>query len=292
MNALTRAFVVVAALLAVTLVALVIPFVARVDDYAQQYKDMKLAFDTQVQEASQAAQKAATEMADAGTALTSKQEENEELKSQIETLSSDKKALQAQLAQAETTMARLSAASEVSTRVNETKDAQIAESANLIQKQIASLGELQSQIADLTQTIITVRSENRRLSDNYLRIQEENKSLVTQLSEAQAKYDAVYKDLLALGGNKDEIGSKPINPAQAIKGSVTKIDQVTEGLTFVQVNVGTRDQVEEGMEFTVFRGDKFVGKIQIASVDTAESVGRLTLGGGVQAGDAVRTGGR
>jgi len=66
-----------------------------------------------------------------------------------------------------------------------------------------------------------------------------------------------------------------------------------EGLTFVQVNVGKRDLVKEGMEFTVYRGDQFVAKIKIASVDTAESVGQLTLSElAVQEGDAVRAGGR
>ena len=38
LNALTKAFVVVVTILAVVLVALVVPFAARVPDYAEQYK--------------------------------------------------------------------------------------------------------------------------------------------------------------------------------------------------------------------------------------------------------------
>jgi len=293
LNALTKAFVVVVTILAVILVALVIPFAARVPDYAQQYEDLKLALNAQIEEVSEVKAKAAADLAAKGEDFQELQEAQSDLREELASAQSQITALQAQNAEASNTMARMTAALETASRGNEAKDAQIAKQAQLINEQIATIGQQQGQVADLSQTLINVRRDNRRLSNNYLRIQEENKSLATQVEEAQAKVQKLSDQLAALDQDPDTIANKPV-PTGLIRGAVTKIDQLSEGLTFVQVNVGTRDKVQEGMEFTVYRGDSFVGKIQIASVDTAESVGRLTLtaGGGVQEGDAVRAGGR
>lgn len=293
MNALTKALVVVVTILAVVTVALVVPFAARVPDYAQQYRDMKLNYEAQLEKASKEVLASREKIAAKGTDLEKAQAEIERLASREASLLSDLKAEQAKVAQANAAMSRAVAALEVATRSGEAKDSELVERAKVIRAQLSTLGELNGQVADLTQTIISVRAENRRLADNYLRIQEENKSLVTQLGEAQAKVDHVTKLAKARGIDLTETVVTTDPPAGVqIKGSVVKIDQVSDGLTFVEVNVGTRDQVKEGMEFTVYRGDKFVGTIKIASVDTAEAVGRLTLGSGVQEGDAIRAGGR
>ncbi len=293
MNALTKAFVVVVTILAVILVALVVPFAARVPDYADQYTSLKQELEAQRVQAGQEVLKARAELAAKGTALESKEEEVIALRSENALLKSDLKAEQGKVAAADATASRMAAANEVLVASMSGKDTQLAESAKVIQSSIATLGELNGQIADLSQTIIAVRAENRRLGDNYLRIQEENKALVTKLEELALRYDEIIK--LAKGQGIDidaKLASTSPTPSVEIRGSVVKIDQVSDGLTFVQINVGTRDQVKEGMEFTVFRGDKFVGTIKIATVDTAEAVGRLTLGGGIQEGDAIRTGGR
>lgn len=293
MNALTKAFVVVVTILAVILVALVIPFAARVPDYAQQYEDMKLAFESQLASANEAAADADADLAAKGDEVQKYLEDKRDADEALAEAESQVTALEAQLAESSNTMARMTAALETASRGNEAKDKQITKQAELINEQIAMIGQKQGQVADLEQTLINVRQDNRRLSNNYLRIQEENKSLATQVEEAQARAKKLGDQLAALDQDPDAIANKPV-PTGLIRGAITKIDQLSEGLTFVQLNVGTRDKVQEGMEFTVYRGDSFVGKIQIASVDTAESVGRLTLasGGGVQEGDAVRAGGR
>lgn len=292
LNALTKAFVVVVTILAVILVALVVPFAARVPDYARQYKDLKLELDAQVAKAGVEVQKYRAEQAAFGTKLDDKDKEVIKLRSENASLMSDLKAEQAKVAAADAATAKAVAALEVATRTSEANNAQLAANADVIQKSIATLGELNAQIADLSQTIITVRAENSRLSQNYLRIQEENKALVTKLEELALKYDEIIKVAQGMGIDLEAKLAGTVPSGIEIRGSVTKIDQVSDGLTFVQVNVGTRDQVKEGMEFTVYRGDQFVGTIKIATVDTAEAVGRLTLGTGIQEGDKVRTGGR
>jgi len=296
LNALTKAFVVVVTILSVVLVALVIPFAARVPDYAEQYEAMKLDRDAQLAKAQQTAAEVRSAIAEKGSELESALESISQLTSELDAANNANKALQAQLDQSRTTASRAAAGLEIAARDNESKSQQIDKQSELIQQQLGQIADLQSQRGDLSQSLIEARANIRRLSDNYMRIQEQNKSLNQQLLESQAKLETALDQLAGYVEDVEvtlaDAENKQPRGGTVIRGSVTKIDQVTDGLTFVQVNVGKRDLVKEGMEFTVYRGDAFVGKIEIASVDTAEAVGQLTLGGGVQEGDAVRAGGR
>jgi septal ring factor EnvC (AmiA/AmiB activator) len=292
LNALTKAFVVVVTILAVVLVALVVPFAARVPDYAQQYQDLQAQAKAAELKASKAAESARAKIAADGEAQKLAAQENESLSTENETLRANVKSLQAKIAQTQAALDQSVAANQVLVNTNENKDALLAERAGLIEKQLGTLGELQSQLGDVSQTLIAVRAENRRLSDNYLRIQEVNKALTRQLEEKTAQVEDLKKRWIALGGDEESLDTNAGVVGPAIKGSVVKIEQVSDGMTFVQVNVGKRDNVKPGMEFTVYRGDKFVGKVKIDTVDTADAVGKVTLGGGLQEGDAVRAGGR
>lgn len=294
MNVLTKTFVVVVTVLSVILVTLVIAFAARVPDYAQKYEDLKLELQSQIKTSSDEVAEIRAEMAEQGIAAKENADKVMAYENELAEVKSERTALEAKLAETQNAMARMTAALEVAGRVNENKDAQIAEMSALINQQIASIGDQQGQIADLRQTLINVREDNRRLSNNYLRIQEENKALAKRNEEMQASIDVLKEQLAKYVDDPDEVlastDPRP-RPGEVIRGAVTKIEQVKD-LTFVQVNVGTRDRVKEGMQFTVYRGDSFLGNIEIASVDVDESVGRLTFGGGIQEGDAIRAGGR
>lgn len=292
MNALTKAFVVVVTILSVILVALVIPFAARVDDYASQYEQMKQDRNTQLALAQEAATKVRNAIAAKGSELETALESISTLTAELDRANNDAKALEAKLNQTQLTLDRNSAAMEILSSDNQTKSEQLNKQSEQLQAHIATIAELQGQRADLSQILIDERGKVRRLSDNYLRIQEENKALQQQLLEKTASLKAAMEQL-AIYLPEDGTDSLPVTSPVVIRGSVTKIVQPTEGITFVEVNVGTRDLVKEGMEFTVYRGDEFVGKIKIASVDTAAAVGQLTLSeAAVQEGDDVRAGGR
>lgn len=292
MNALTKAFVVVVTILSVVLVALVVPFAARVPDYAQQFEEMKQDRDAQLAKATQAAAEVRNAIAAKGSELESALESISSLTAELDRANSATKVLQTQLDQARVTASRSAAGLEISARDNETKSQTIEKQSELIQQQLGQIADLSSQRGDLSQSLIEARSNIRRLSDNYMRIQEQNKSLNQQLLESQAKLKTAMEQLAGFVEDAEATVATSVTPATTIRGSVTKIDQPVEGITFVQVNVGKRDLVEPGMEFTVYRGDEFIAKVKIATVDTAESVGQLTLGGGVQEGDAVTAGGR
>ncbi|MEM6506067.1 MAG: hypothetical protein AAF711_11540 [Planctomycetota bacterium] len=296
MNALTKAFVVVVTILSVVLVALVVPFAARVPDYASQYEQMKQDRDTQLALAQEAATKVRNDIAAAGSELEDALESISALTAELDRANNDKKALETELTQARITVDRSAAGLEIAARTSETQGNQINEQAEQINQYISQVGVLQNQNADLSQVLINERSKVRRLSDNYMRIQEENKALEQRLLETTALLETALGKLAVFEENAAEAvaeGAVVLPPdGVIIRGSVTKIDQVTDNLTFVEINVGTRDLVKEGMEFLVYRGDEFVAKVQIASVDTAASVGQLTTGGGIQDGDLVLAGKR
>lgn len=294
MNALTKAFVVVVTILSVILVALVVPFAARVPDYASQYEQMKQDRDTQLALAQEAAAKVRSDIAKVGTELEDISTQNAQLTTELGARENEIKSLAAKLSQAQLTVDRNSAAMQIAAAESQAKSDRLSQQADQINQYIGTVAELQGKGSDLSLALIEERSKVRRLSDNYLRIQEENKALAQQLLEKTALLKiATEKLVIYEPKDGDATPDAPLPPqGLAIRGSVTKIDQVTDGLTFVQLNVGTRDLVKENMEFTVYRGDEFVGKVRIASVDTADSVGQLFIGGGVQEGDAVRAGGR
>lgn len=293
MNALTKAFVVVVTILSVVLVALVIPFAARVPDYASQYEQMQLDRDAQLLKAQEAAAEVRNAIAAKGSELETALASITELTAELDRANNDKSALEARLAQAQLTVERNSAAMQIAAAESQSKSQRLEELNNLINQQLSTISDLTSQRSDLSQSLIELRSDNRRLTSNYRRIQEQNKSLEQQLLETNAQLTVATEKLAGFVEDVETELASVVNPPVDIRGSVTNISQITDGLTFVQVNVGTRDLVKEGMEFTVYRGDSFVGKIKIASVDTAESVGQLTLSEmNVQEGDLVRAGGR
>ena len=294
MNALTKAFVVVVTILSVVLVALVIPFAARVQNYASEYDQLKKNYEARLAGATEAAAEVRSEIAKAGTDVEKLAVTNADLTAELGSATNEIKALQTKLDQAQLTLERNAAALQVAVTESQTKSNSLTELNTLINDQLATISTLSAQRNDLSQTLIDEKMKVRRLSENYNRIQEENKSLEQQLLEKTAQLKTALTELAVYVENAKQIveTTAEITPSVPIRGSVTQINQITEGITLVQVNVGTRDLVKEGMTFTVYRGDEYIGKIKIASVDTADSVGELTDGGGVQQGDAVKIGSR
>jgi hypothetical protein len=210
--------------------------------------------------------------------------ENRRLREQVAQQQADLAALRAKFAASQQAVAQLTAAQQTVEGANAAKDAQIKRQAEVIEKQIEVIAQLQAKVADLTQSLVAEKAERRRALDNYLRVREQSKALLQEIEELKA--DA---------GRFGKPGPAPPWPdpdeVPVIRGSVVKIEQTNDGTTFLQINVGSDDNVKPGMAFIVYRGDQFVGKVKIDTVDTTESVGKLTLGEGVKVGDKVRAGG-
>jgi len=209
--------------------------------------------------------------------------ENRQLREQVAKQQGDIAALKAKLAATQQAVAQLAATQQAVVQSNEAKDKQIQQQNDVIRKQIEALAQLQTKLGDVSEVLIEERAKNRRIQDKYRRVHEQNKALLQQIKELKA--DAVPRF-----GEPEPPRPDP-KDVPFIKGSVVEVDQATDQLVFVQLNIGSDDKVREGMEFIVYRGDQFVGKVKIDTVDATESVGKLTLGEGVKAGDKVRAGG-
>jgi hypothetical protein len=76
--------------------------------------------------------------------------------------------------------------------------------------------------------------------------------------------------------NSSAAGTSAVMPRRALSGQVTA---VALELDLVVISIGRDAGVNEGDEFTIYRGATFTGKLTIDRVDRAWSSGRVTLKG-------------
>lgn len=114
------------------------------------------------------------------------------------------------------------------------------------------------------------------------------------LAALEEQYVVMAKDLNSAKGELDFYHKRvpDIKPGEAIVSVEGKVLTVSEKVNLVIINVGKKDKVDVGMEFTVYRGDKFIGKIRIEKVESEWSSAMCLqefMKERVQAGDNVAT---
>lgn len=293
MSILTKIFVVLVTVLSVLLVALIVPFVANTENFRGQ-----LAQETQRRRAAEdkardyqveinAAQQAVAEQ------ITDLNNKNQKLTATINTLQSDlataradKQSETAKLAQLEATVSLLSASASQNSTILADLQTEVAQRRDAVVK-------LDRQRIELSDRVNQLQGDNEALTRSLRRTREQATSLESRLAEMNARikslpdeYQGYFTDPAARLA-----GAEPTEPDFEIRGRVTKVQSV-EGVTFVQINVGSNDKVEPNMKFYVYRGDsEYVGTIVVNAVDTDASAGRVTLSSGsVAEGDMVYTG--
>ncbi len=286
MSPLTKALVVLVTILSVLELGM---FVA----YSSKHTQLNDKLKTAQSQLGAAQAKAASAQAEV-TAVQAKQAETiAGLQAQISALNSDLNAamtaqraaesqIQAEKARNEKTeqaIARLTAAAQ--------QDAVLRE---------ALIGELKTSRSNE----VDLRTKNVELTDMVNELTSTSDSLdrkmrwyAEELADANGKVDALRK-LLAANNIADTTavaeGPAKVVPTTQIAGAITQVDNTTS-TTLVAVNVGANDGVAKGMEFMVHRGDTYLGKLVIDSVDANASAGRMVLSKApVQAADAVVTG--
>lgn len=101
-----------------------------------------------------------------------------------------------------------------------------------------------------------------------------------QLEECQLRYRVLVKRV-----GSDVIGT----PMPEIEGQIVAVDP---GERLVVLSVGRDDKVEKGYRFTVFRGDEFVGKVEVFQVYPDLAGARILFtkdGSEVEQGDRAST---
>ncbi|MBX2851164.1 MAG: von Willebrand factor type A domain-containing protein, partial [Phycisphaeraceae bacterium] len=150
------------------------------------------------------------------------------------------------LRQAQITVERNSATMQLSAAEGGGKDERLKAQAEQIQKQIGIISELQAQRSDLSLSLIEERSRQRRLSDNYLRIQEENKALASQPEHLSRFADAPGFDLndalsnLSSGGVAGKAADSDLMTQARKNTAAEKAEQAERALRADQFNAATQ----------------------------------------------------
>jgi len=289
LSPLTKAFVVLVTVLSVLLVALVVPYVAKTEDFSGQKKALESQLATAQNSARTSQQEisAMQERLNEQSALHSQQITNltaERARLQTERDDAKAQAMQEQrkLQQFEAELSRLSAAAVQDADLLTVTTADLKETRQSLvdaQTKLVQLGdrnnELESQRDSLTRQV-------RRIGEKMVSLEQGN----VELRAVLARVPAQFRQQISTGE-----GAAPAQEAATpIAGTITDV-QSAAGTQLVQVNIGSRDGVEANMKFLVHRDDQYVGTFVVDRVEAAQSAGRMTLTkGDVRSGDQVYTG--
>ncbi|XAL99064.1 hypothetical protein OT109_15945 [Phycisphaeraceae bacterium D3-23] len=289
MSPLTKAFVVLTTLLSIVMVSMTVAHVARTEDYRAKYAVMKVDRDAALKRA------ADVEAAEAAT-----QAEDQEQQSAIAKIISDVDGqlagLQGQIrskdesiASLQVNLARATAAQQAMSETLASMTTRIDNQNDQITSLISDLADISRQKGEAEQALVNAIAARNRYENEVRLLNQRLRAMETELAELAVENEQFRVAIQGLEQDPDEILERGRDIQ--IAGSVTNVDQIGDGLTLVEVNVGTRDGVRAGMPFTVFRGDQYLGTIRITTVDTDKAVGEVTLDHAtIRATDSVKTG--
>ncbi len=86
---------------------------------------------------------------------------------------------------------------------------------------------------------------------------------IVQWTEDIRAYERLLEQAEKAGVPRSRIGGWPVPVPQRIEGTVERVDL---GVFLMDIDVGGDDGAVEGMTFTVYRGDKYICKVQIKTV--------------------------
>ena len=287
MSILTKAFVVLVTVLSVLLVALLVPHIAKTENYQSKIDSLN----TQKLSAEQSARHRANEM----TGLQSRLSEGKTLHAaevasrngQITALQADLDDTRAMLlreqaghADLKSAFDRLSAAKELDSALLTTLNDEL----NLNRNELADLWikviELTDRALELESQLAGASRQVRQFAEKMTSLQERNDELETLI--------ALLPEEMRVTPGQDAAPTPPYS----VVGRITEVDATTDSM-LVQVDIGRSDRVTEGMQFMVHSGNDYKGRLMIEAVDAGASAGRIILlksGAQIQAGDEVYAG--
>ena len=282
MSILTKIFVVLVTVLSVLLVALVVPFVANTENFRGQLTQTQQKLAAAESKARLAQTEISTAQAGLSQTITNLQNEITALKEKNNTLQSDvdtaRSARQAEAAR----LAQLDAAVTIMTATNEQNAKLIDALSSEVTQRRDAMVKLERQGIEQRDQINAMQSENEGLTRAFRRASENLAAREGELRDLQQRIALLPPDQkLALTGDQSAMSAGGVEPeGRVIQGKVTKVEDV-DGTTFVQLNVGERDQVTPNMKFYVHTpGNELLGTVVITAVDVDAAAGRVTLKSG------------
>lgn len=294
MNIWTKFFVVLVTFLAIVLVALVVPFVANTEVKTSQI--------TALEQQLKVANAAARERSEQIKTLAQQQSETiADLRERERTLGDELIGIAAENSGLETRLSQMKAERDRLEVDNRTQMSLAEQSAKLVsefrQELESSRQDMLSQqtrLIELADANNQLQTQFETLTREFRRLQEQSTELRDENARLYAALDRLPPDVRSQALAGESGGSQEAPPhwgAQTIRGVVTGVESF-EGDTFVKINVGDADGVQQKMKFLVHRGDNFIGNLVVEQVSERESAGVVRLQqGSVQVGDSVLTGG-
>lgn len=283
MSLLTKIFVVMVSLLAVGLVALVVPFVTNVETFKQLYE-------AEVELRAAAERNAQNREADLSAILAAKDKVLADLRAEIakrdaEYNDMEKKLLTEQSARVQASklaeevgvkLERLSSSLEVQTNVNKMLQSEINQRREqTLQLQTRGI-ELTKALRDKTTQLDTLGRQVRLFREKLAEMQAINLDLREELDRGGGQ--AAGKAVVTRGEDQGgyDTYDEGWDPPVLIHGRVTDVEQLGDTI-FVAINIGTNDNVGTGMRFMIHEGDQFLGNGIVTKVDLNQSAARVVL---------------
>jgi chromosome segregation ATPase len=286
LSILTKIFVVLVTVLSVGLVAMIVPFVYKTEQYQEKY-NTEVARRRTAEESSAVLQQTIQSMVHSNSEQTRViRDENSKLKTEIGKINGERANLEAQIT---SERSALSAMQSQMARLAAT----LAQAIDLNKIQTTELNTLRDSTAknrtdyfEAIEQIKTLQTQNDTL-DRIVKRQAEE---MASLEEANTKQSDILKLVPEMYKNPTIAGAPPIESTVKIEGQVTEIRKIDNN-TFAEVNVGKKDGVTENMKFYIHRNGTFLGTLVITKVDQKNAAGRMvSLVQDIQKGDSVLSG--
>ncbi len=258
MSPLTKAFVVLVTVLSILLVALVVPFVAQTDDLNTQITDLK----SQVESANNAAKIKATDLAE----LQAKQAQSDAAyNNQIIELSARNDEMTSKLA------------------LESGKVAEVQNQVDSLTATIAVMTESLDRTAELLQSRTRLLEETQA---NNVRVNQEAAELIRANNDMAFKVEGLTRTnriqqerLTELTERLRNNNTQNVNSGDTIatvRGEVVSSRKTDAGLTLVQLNIGSNDELKKDDRIVLFReSGELVGVGVIMTIDENQSVAKL-----------------
>ena len=295
MSVLTRFFVITVTLLSVALVAVVVPFVAKTEDYRSQVEEARnlrvraeMTARLRDAEVAQVQERVAKQ-------LTDLSHEKQTLTAEVARLSEELNTSRALLATAKAenanngaNLAHLSASHEQFALIVESMRKELNERRGQALEQQKKIIELADESDRLKAELDSLTRQVRQYQETTVALEDRNADLEKMLG----RLDPAIRQQIE---GQDVAGAtvRPFMPDYLIDGQVTKIARLDDE-TFVELNIGSNDGVEKNMKFRIPRGDDFIANLVVTVVDIDACSGRVVLvddGQQVTVGGSVQTGG-
>jgi hypothetical protein len=283
LSALTKVAVALLVVASLLLSAGVVVFVNKVDH-----------FDTALKVSNDAAKKEQAARADAQAQLAAA---NAELQSQAKDANARLAALQTELTSAQATAQ--AARGELAAREQEKKGVEVA-----MQNMVKVQEGLQGQLAAATQQVTDLRKIRDQLVDerHTLNVQltdavakvdaldRQRKNAEERAAGARAEADSAKEQLAAAGITAGSRMTRGVRGTEPLEGVVSGVFNAG-GKPWASISLGSKDNVEKGMQFKVVNNNEFLGYLTVQTTEPTEAAGVLEGPGvtKVKQGDQVKT---